>query len=130
MLIQDRIRTIMKSGNLTASEFADNIGVKRSNLSHVLSGRNKPSLDFLVKIINNYPNVNASWLITGEARDEHLSQTTEDSSQLVNEARYKVLKKKSDDSSGELARSDDKRISRIVIFYEDGTFNEFRPNQQ
>ena len=66
----------MKSGNLSASEFADKIDVKRSNLSHVLSGRNKPSLDFLVKVIDAYPNVNAAWLITGEARKEVSHQST------------------------------------------------------
>ena len=69
MLIQDRIQMIIKANNLTASEFASNIDVKRSNLSHVLSGRNKPSLDFLSKVITAYPNVNASWLLTGETRE-------------------------------------------------------------
>ena len=59
MLIQDRIKLILKANNLSASEFADKVGIKRSNLSHVLSGRNKPSLDFLSKIISTFPKVNA-----------------------------------------------------------------------
>ena len=69
MLIQDRVKLIIKANNESSSSFADKIDIKRSNLSHVLSGRNKPSLDFLAKIIDNYPKVNASWLITGTTRD-------------------------------------------------------------
>ena len=65
MLINDRVRLIIKANSLTSSEFADKIGVKRSNLSHVLSGRNKPGLEFLAKVIESFPNVNASWLLTG-----------------------------------------------------------------
>lgn len=115
MLIQDRIRTIMKSGNHSASEFADRIGVKRSNLSHVLSGRNKPSLDFLVKVISSYPKVNASWLITGEMRNEQASvKPLEVSSQ--------VKKPEKEDSK--------KEIEKILVFYVNGTFDTYTPNQQ
>lgn len=125
MLIQDRIRTIMKSGNLNSSEFADKIGVKRSNLSHVLSGRNKPSFDFLVKIISNYPNVNASWLITGETRGE----------QPVNSSEKTVLSNPDTKSEKNVltareGRENSKSVSKIVIFYEDGTFDTYNPNQQ
>lgn len=119
MLIQDRIRTIMKSGNYTASEFADRIGVKRSNLSHVLSGRNKPSLDFLVKVINAYPNVNAAWLITGEAREEKRNTSSTESSPTKSATR----------ESAETA-VDSKEIEKILVFYKDGTFDKYTPNQQ
>ena len=115
MLIQDRIRAIMKSGNLSASEFADRIGVKRSNLSHVLSGRNKPSLDFLVKVITTYPNVNASWLITGEARKEPKVTPSQTSEKSVGEAPK---------------AGNEKEIEKILMFYADGTFDTYTPNQQ
>lgn len=115
MLIQDRIRTIMKSGNLSASEFADRIDVKRSNLSHVLSGRNKPSLDFLVKVLNAYPKVNAAWLITGEARKEASPSTT-----VGDEVKPVATEK----------NSGSKEIEKILMFYKDGTFDTFIPNQQ
>ena len=118
MLIQDRIRTIMKSGNYSASEFADKIGVKRSNLSHVLSGRNKPSLDFLVKVITAYPKVNASWLITGEMREE-----------TNNPPRTTATAKATQNSSVENAETS-KEIEKILVFYKDGTFDKYTPNQQ
>lgn len=60
---------------LSAAQFADEIGVQRSSISHVISGRNKPSMDFIEKILHRYPRVNADWLIMGSGslfRDEDL----------------------------------------------------------
>ena len=113
MLIHDRIQLIIKSNKLTASEFAVKIDVKRSNLSHVLSGRNKHSLDFLSKIISTYPNVNASWLITGETRDGKDLPTKPSSDH------QKVTMHKRVDGEGE--------IDRILIFFNDGSFKSYTP---
>ncbi|WP_245553867.1 helix-turn-helix domain-containing protein [Cytophaga aurantiaca] len=55
----------MKNYELTASEFADKIDVQRSSMSHLVSGRNKPSLDFIQKILNNFSDLNPTWLIMG-----------------------------------------------------------------
>lgn len=118
MLIQDRIRLIMKSGSLTASEFADKIGVKRSNLSHVLSGRNKPSLDFLEKVINAFPKVNAAWLVTGETRKEE--QEASDTSE-------KEIRRPSIDTA---TTERQEEVEKIVIFYKDGTFSSYTPSQR
>ena len=65
MEIKDRILKIISSEALTSSAFADSIGVQRSSISHIVSGRNKPSLDFLQKIIANYPKYSVEWLIMG-----------------------------------------------------------------
>ncbi|HIP32053.1 MAG TPA: XRE family transcriptional regulator [Crocinitomicaceae bacterium] len=108
MLIQERVKLIIKANNETPSSFADKIGLKRSNLSHVLSGRNKPSLDFLSKIIDNYPKVNASWLITGTTRDgDFQEEQTKSISQVGADASERI-------------------IERIVIFYSDGSFKEYK----
>jgi len=61
----DRILLILKSKNLTASKFADEIGVQRSGISHIFSGRNNPSLELIQKILKRYPDVNPDWLIAG-----------------------------------------------------------------
>lgn len=53
---------------LNSSQLADILGVQRSGISHILAGRNKPSFDFLVRIIENFPEINAKWLITGKGR--------------------------------------------------------------
>ena len=113
MLIQDRIKLIIKANNESPSSFADNIGIKRSNLSHVLSGRNKPSLDFLSKIINSYPSVNASWLVTGVTREGTLKEPETDSG-------------KEEGAN----TSNPQSIERILIFYKDGTFKSYNPSEQ
>ncbi|MBK5202698.1 MAG: helix-turn-helix transcriptional regulator [Prolixibacteraceae bacterium] len=56
----------MNLRGISASEFADTIGVQRSNVTHVLHERNKPGLQFIVKILESFPEINAKWLLTGE----------------------------------------------------------------
>ena len=83
MSIQQRLQLVIKMHHLSPSAFADKIGVQRSNVSHVLSGRNKPSLDFLEKIILHFPRVNAHWLITGKMP----GQSTDDGNIIQSETR-------------------------------------------
>ncbi len=61
----DRIQLILKVNNLTASRFADEIGVQRSSISHILSGRNMPSLDLIQKVLKRYPEIDPDWLLNG-----------------------------------------------------------------
>ena len=61
----ERIKKIMFDNNLSAARFADKIGVPKSGLSHILSGRNNPSLDYISKILEAFPNVDSEWLILG-----------------------------------------------------------------
>lgn len=61
-----RIELIMQSQNLTASQFADRIGIQRSGLSHILSGRNNPSLDFVLKVLKSFPELEPVWLLQGK----------------------------------------------------------------
>ena len=60
-----RIKKIMENKQLNAAQFADEIGIKRSALSHVLSGRNNPSLDFMIKIKQRFSEINLDWLLMG-----------------------------------------------------------------
>ena len=66
MDLNRRVQKIINYSELSSSEFADEIGVQRSNISHVLSGRNKPSLDFLMKIKDRFPEIQWEWLIEGK----------------------------------------------------------------
>ncbi len=66
MNLNERILKIISYSELSASEFADEIDVQRSNISHITSGRNKPSLDFLIKIKERFPELQWNWLIMGE----------------------------------------------------------------
>lgn len=121
MNLIDRFKYIMKINQLTASAFANEIGVQASSVSHVLSGRNKPSLEFIQKILNRYPKVDASWLINGNPGSKHnlefALETKESNAQAdVLEPRPEKLAKVSGDKS----------IERILVFYSDKTFEEFQ----
>jgi transcriptional regulator with XRE-family HTH domain len=113
MLIQERLHLVLKMHNLTPSAFADKIGVQRSNVSHVLSGRNKPSLDFLEKILIHFPRVNAHWLITGAVVEGKLDSTVSyqnDKQEDMN------TRKELKTEEGELEIDQSKEIERIVVF--------------
>ena len=146
----DRLSQIIKSKHLSASQFADDIGVQRSSVSHVLSGRNKPSLDFITKVILRYPDINSEWLITGRGimtsgdddelnsfdvteHSRHNSEIdTDDSSiedvkEIIEEtiieppSKTKAGRGKTTAGSGS--------VEKIIFFYKDGSFSEYSPNK-
>ena len=61
----NRINLILKAKNITARQFAEEIGIQPSGMSHILSGRNNPSLDFVSKVIRRYPEIDSNWLLLG-----------------------------------------------------------------
>ena len=62
----NRINLILQAKNITAKQFAEEIGVQPSGMSHIMSGRNNPSLDFVMKVVKRYPEVNIYWLMFGK----------------------------------------------------------------
>jgi len=120
----DRLKIIMEFYQLTASSFADKISVQRSSISHLLSGRNKPSLDFVLKVIKEFEDVELYWLLNGKGIFPAMTSPTyssTDSNQMA-EPKEEVVQKYIEPSF----LSDNARtIDRIVIFYADGTFNEY-----
>jgi len=64
--MKERILALLKEKQISATKLADIIDVQRSSISHLLSGRNKPSFDFIEKILRAYPDLDAQWLITGK----------------------------------------------------------------
>ncbi|AEA45403.1 helix-turn-helix domain-containing protein [Fluviicola taffensis] len=127
MEIKDRLRMIMDSHKLNAGSFADRIGVQRSNVSHVLSGRNKPSFDFVEKLLQAFPRVSAEWLFTGRQSksDSNDLFTAQDVVSLT-----QSLSKQSSVDSSLLAVVTEKRIVKTIIFYEDFTFDVFLPSEK
>lgn len=63
--MNNRVKTILEEYNLSASKFADIVGVQASGISHILSGRNKPGYDFIRKVLIAFPEVSSDWLILG-----------------------------------------------------------------
>ena len=114
----NRLQKIIDFHDETASSFAEKIGVQRSSISHILSGRNKPSLDFVMKGLHTYPDVELYWLLNGKGN-------------FPKNNRKDITKIISDDTSNEkIAQVDtnlDQGIEKIVIFYTDGTFKSYNP---
>ena len=98
----------------TASSFAEKIGVQRSSISHILSGRNKPSLDFVMKVLSSYPDVELYWLLNGKGN----FPKTEKHTISKNEPNLNL-------DSIEKKMTSNQDIERIVIFFKDGTFKNF-----
>jgi transcriptional regulator with XRE-family HTH domain len=64
--MKEQLLQLMESEGMTPAKFSDEIGVQRSSISHILSDRNKPSYDFIIKILNRFQEINAEWLLTGK----------------------------------------------------------------
>lgn len=120
MELKDRISTVIQVNQHTASSFADLLGVPRSRISHILNGRNKPSIDFIQKIIENFPRVDPGWLLTGEdpktaspksGKPKSKKETTKPADSTSVKHAVKVATKK--------------EIAKIVIFYTDQTFETY-----
>lgn len=126
MEIKDRLRMIMDSHKLNAGSFADRIGVQRSNVSHVLSGRNKPSFDFVEKLLLAFPRVSAEWLFTGRQ-----SKKDSESDDFVLESKIaSVSSEGSPDVKADLTFKSEKKIVKTLVFYEDFTFDVYLPNEK
>ena len=119
-----RLQEIIKYYDLTASSFAKSIDVQRSSISHLLSGRNKPSLDFVMKVLNTYEQVELNWLIKGEGvfpKQKNLSYP----SNLFDEVTELEKKKSNTNTVVKELYSDNDEIERIIIFYKNGTFKKY-----
>ena len=84
MNINDRFTKILEYSGFTASEFADEIDVQRSSISHIISGRNKPSLEFIVKIKNRFPEISWDWIILGQGEMLKNDSTLSNSESKIN----------------------------------------------
>ncbi|MDH3709307.1 MAG: helix-turn-helix domain-containing protein [Cyclobacteriaceae bacterium] len=112
--MEERIRLLMEEEKLTASKFADAIGVQRSSISHILSGRNKPSLELINKILDQYSDVNTDWLLLGKGP---MKQTKES-----------VAGKTAPHYSFQ-GNPTGRSPVKIVILYDDQSFEEFYPQK-
>ena len=63
--MKDRLQLLLQDNNMSASKLAELIDVQPSGISHILSGRNNPSMEFIVKCLNAFPNINPEWFIMG-----------------------------------------------------------------
>lgn len=123
-----RLEQILKFYDLSAASFADKIEVGRSSISHILSGRNKPSLDFVMKVVTNFPEVELYWLLNGKGKfpkDQTSSSSPTSNYPKSENQNISVEKNPPQSIQSVIPTREGKQIRKIVIFYEDGTFEAF-----
>ena len=150
-----RLKEILEYYSLTSSTFADSIDVRRSSISHLMSGRNKPSLDFVLKVTDKYPEVDLYWFLNGEGefpKQEKKAIIPEEEiippppvQDLFSQPEIKIqeqpkkietidnpidneneeIEKKSDFISNTKISSSVKKMVKVILLYDDGSFEEF-----
>ena len=162
----NRINLILRAKNITAKQFAEEIGIQPSGMSHILNGRNNPSLEFVNKVIRRYPEIDANWLLLGKGEmygrvergerrvasgeydtptlfSESLQEPAEsplpattplpepqyEAEPLVRDMVDEECEQAVERTKEELAPFVDKgrKLVRILFFYDDRTFEEYRP---
>ena len=120
----ERLQLLMKENELTASSFADKIGVQRSSISHILSGRNKPSLDFIAKIEANFNEVSFHWLLTGE----ELPMPSPTASPQLSVASKPTTQDTPSAPEHQPMHSSPKHLIDLIYVFSDGSFQRFHAN--
>ena len=149
-----RLELMLEYYGLNASSFADKIGVQRSGMSHLLSGRNKPSLDFVLKILEVFPEIDLYWILIGKgnflkSNEENVNLSKEVTTEItkvippvsdenfgsesllkINSPDQKVEKMDSQKNAGlknSNTDSEENEIEKIIFFYKNGRFKTYIP---
>ncbi len=144
--MKERLMLFISRENISATTLADEIGVQRSSISHILSGRNNPSYDFIHKLITRYENLNLEWLITGKGDmykpDQELMNQPQGMIQEITRQQISVTENsgcyeratRSEIKAGGASGTNKKdkvtnvnKIEKIVYFFQNGTFKEYNP---
>lgn len=143
--MKDRILEFLKKENKTSAQFAEEIHVQPSGISHILSGRNKPSLDFVLKMLDKYTFLSTEWLLFGKGSiykepkmadlfaevdllqtgiQKGISSKTEKKTQIENGQESDIQ-----GITQEKSHSKDSQTIKIVWFYDDNSFVEYYPRK-
>ncbi|MBC5991583.1 helix-turn-helix domain-containing protein [Pontibacter cellulosilyticus] len=140
----ERLQELMHHKQLSSTQFADTVEVPRAVISHILSGRNKPSLEVVTKVASAFPEVSLGWLLLGEGdmlnplaapvapaskskSEEVLPSQAKLEMPPAVEQQDKVQSTNSISSPAQLADQHEKTIEQIVIFYNDKSFTAYKP---
>jgi transcriptional regulator with XRE-family HTH domain len=143
--MKDRILEFLKKENKSSAQFADEIGVQPSGISHIISGRNNPSLEFIIKMLGKYPFISTDWLLFGkgsmykdqsitdlfDSSDTTMSAPAEDTVENKEKLNDRIIsrheKQEMEKSNIEIILKNVTKAQRIVCFYKDNTFHEYFP---
>ena len=142
--MKERILEFLRTENKSSAQFAEEIGVQPSGISHILSGRNNPSLDFVLKMLEKYQFLSVDWLLFGKGDmyrnapmktlfDDNYKDNINDSTRLKESKSTSPFVRKDENikdldiNDGKLDSAHENPVTRIVYFYSDKTFKEFFP---
>lgn len=146
--MKDRIKLIMEKENLTPAKFADRLQINRAIISHILNGRNNPSLDVVTKILSEMNYINTEWLINGTGNMykegfsgvspsggpdlfNQIEPDTAKAAEIIEKPKEIGLRQLNNDhqisenKSVEPVKTNDRKITQIIIYYNDHTFEIF-----
>lgn len=147
MGMRERILNIMEREGLTPSKFAEAIGIKRAAMSHIISERNNPSLDVLMKVLERFTYVDSDWLLFGKgemirpqlvAQPDLFTNTSINPPEAQPIAEYrKEIKVETPVNNTKTPiieqvihlEKTNRNVSKIMIFYSDNTFETFMPEK-
>ena len=112
--ILNRIKKIISDNNLSNSEFAEKIGIPKSSVSHLLSERNNPSLDVIIKISEIFEDISTDYLIFGYESNKEIP------SEPINNLFDNINKESSKDS----VKDSNNTIKSIILIYENNKFEQ------
>jgi transcriptional regulator with XRE-family HTH domain len=143
--MKERLLEFLRAENKSSAQLAEEIGVQPSGISHILSGRNNPSLDFIMKMLEKYQFISTDWLLFGKGsmyKDLKMQTLFDDNNNPavkieskspeneVDKSEFKFLNISDRDPktvSSETKKNNTSEVARIVWFYDDNSFEEYFP---
>lgn len=149
--MNERLKQFLTMENLSPARFAEILGIQRSGISHLLAGRNKPSFEFIQRMMTAYPDLNYEWLILGKGRPYRNDRTRPENSEnidlftesaqedesvpdelIAENQEIETEKLLSQPSENQIFDAPitatpsgrPKKIARIIVFFNDGTYEE------
>lgn len=134
--MRERIIEFLTKENKSSAQFAEDLGVQPSGISHIISGRNKPSLDFVLKMLGKYPFLSTEWILFGKGNmykensepDLFSSIVEKPDMQVVRDTRAENISVKDKEAglkASPIVPDEELDIERIIWFFADGTFREY-----
>lgn len=120
--MKERIKEFIDYKGISAGELASMLEVQRSNISHILNGRNKPGASLIEKMLMVFPDLNARWLLTGEGSisvDVNTDYSDKNPTQDNNQPKKEIQNNNSNQNNRT------KQINKVVLLYNDGTFDSY-----
>ncbi|PID94957.1 MAG: hypothetical protein CSA95_01815 [Bacteroidetes bacterium] len=133
-----RIRKIMQENEVNASQLSEMIGIQRSTLSHILSGRNMPSLDVVIKLLKAFPEISAEWLLLGTESGVYKSKQ-KGAVDKIDRSLPDLFREEATVSDGDTKESAPPKettnhkknkptVEQVMLLFSDGTFTYYTPS--